>query len=138
MAKKEFEFQTTYAVAVDWLRPNLVLCNELPELDESVLYNMDYEKPETDNEDEDEDYYEDYEPEIYQWYITDLTSSDVEWLKENFDLIFSYSDLLGCYVLCVAHYGTSWSYVPCGTNCKNAECEEGTRFVTTREMKKDY
>lgn len=132
MAKKDFEFQTTYAVAVDWLRPNFVLCNNIVDIDESVIYNMDYEKPETDNEDDD-----DYEPEIYQWYLTDITSSDVEWLKENFDLIFSYSDMLDCYVLCVDHCGTSWSYVSCGTNCKNAECEVGTSFVTNREMKKD-
>ena len=49
--------------------------------------------------------------EIFQWFISDCTESDVEYLEKYFDLKFTYSDMLDCYILCVTHFGTSWDYV---------------------------
>ena len=49
-------------------------------------------------------------PDIFQYYLCNLS----EWQRENakeHGLLLSYSDLLGCDVLCVDHWGTSWDYV---------------------------
>lgn len=97
-------FYTTYREAVDWLNNNYILCNKLPEIDQSVFENMRF-----DIFDEENDSY----TEIYQWYLTDAGESDVEFLEKHFGLLFAYSDLLDCYVLCVDHLGTSWGYVKC-------------------------
>ena len=104
------KYLTTYRCAVEWLNTNLVLCNKLPEIDMSVYENFSSFDEDT---------------EIFQWYITDASASDVEWLEEHFGLIFTYSDLLDCYVLCVDHYGTSWDYVMIETDIKQAERKEG-------------
>ena len=96
-------FYTTYAEAVNWLHNSYVLCNSIVEVDESVYYNAEF-----DMEDEDGNY-----TEIFQWYISDCTQSDVEYLKKHFGLLFTYSDKLDCYILCVDHFGTSWNYVHC-------------------------
>lgn len=98
-------YSTNYSVAVHWLNNSLIMCNEIPEVDPSVLDNMRFSLYE-----EDEDGYEE-ELEIYQWYLTDCSDFDVKFLEEHFGLKFTYSDLLGLYVLCVTHYGTSWDYV---------------------------
>lgn len=123
----ERPYQTTYRVAVDWLRPNLILCNNIYEIDESVWDNERFS-----HFDEDEN-----ETEIYQWYLTDLNESDVEWLEEHFGLLFTYSDKLDCYVLCVDHLGTAWDYVSCDTDLENAKCGMGGRFDTTRKLVDD-
>jgi hypothetical protein len=34
-------------------------------------------------------------------------------MKKTFDLKYTYSDMLDCYILCVTHWGTSWDYVEC-------------------------
>lgn len=96
-------FYTDYKTASHWQNCSLILCNNLPEVDQSVYDNMRF------------DYFdEDDNPlEVYQWFITDLSASDVEWMEETFDLHYTYSDLLDCFVLCVLHWGTSWDYVPC-------------------------
>ena len=53
--------------------------------------------------------------EIYQFYLCNLSESDISSLKEltndNNDIIISYSDMLDCDVLMVDHWGTSWDYV---------------------------
>lgn len=98
-------YSTNYSVAVHWLNNSLIMCNEIPEVDPSVLDNMRFYLYE-----EDEDGYEE-ELEIYQWYLTDCSDFDVKFLEEHFGLKFTYSDLLGLYVLCVTHHGTSWDYV---------------------------
>lgn len=94
--------QTTYRIATHWLGNSYVLANNITQ-DTSVFDNMRF------------DFYdEDGEPmDIYQWYITDANESDVEWLEKTFGLLFTYSDLLDCFVLCVPHFGTGWDYVPC-------------------------
>lgn len=98
--------RTTYKTAVHWLHNNLILCNDIVEKDPSVVENLAWI---------------DQDAEIYQWYLTDCDDSDVEFLREHFPaLIFSYSGLLGLWVLCVDHLGTSWDYVGTDTDLDNA------------------
>jgi hypothetical protein len=96
-------FYTTYAEAVNWLHNDFVLCNNIADVDESIWDNMRFNG-----------YDEDDNPiDIYQWYITSASASDVEYLEKHFGLLFTYSDKLDCFILCVDHFGTSWNYVPC-------------------------
>lgn len=86
---------------------DLVLCNNIAEIDESIWDNIQVGK--LYNEENDE-YIE-----IYQYYLCDLSKADILSLKEitndNNDIIISYSDKLECDVLMVDHFGTSWDYV---------------------------
>ena len=110
------KFGTNYKVAVNWLGNSLILCNDIPEKDCSIYDNMRFN-----SYDEENDTY----TEIFQWYLTDCTESDVEYLEEHFGLLFTYSDMLDLYVLCVDHYGTSWDYVYCETDLECAARKEG-------------
>lgn len=118
MTTQNKTFYTTYSEAVNWLHNDFVLCNNIVDIDESIWDNMRF------------NYYdEDDNPtEIYQWYITDASQSDVEYLEKHFGLLFTYSDKLECYILCVDHFGTSWNYVACEVltyskeNWDNYEC----------------
>ena len=83
------------------------LCNNIVEIDPSVYDNARFSFYE-ENEDGSET-----QTEVYQWYLTDATESDVEFLEKSFGLLFTYSNVLDMYVLCVDHYGTSWNGVPC-------------------------
>lgn len=104
---KEKTYPCNYLKAIHWYNNHYILCNNIVEIDSSVLENMEC----------DEEY-----PEIYQYYLSDCSKSEVEWLKEGFpSLIFSYSELLDLYVLCVDHFGTSWDYVPIETTIKEAK-----------------
>ena len=105
MTTKEKEtFYTTYAEAITWLRNSYILCNNIVDIDQSVYDNMRFS-----DYDEETDSY----TEIYQWFITDCNEDDVEYLEKHFGLLFTYSDKLDCFILCVDHFGTSWDYVPC-------------------------
>ena len=143
-------YHTNYFVAVHWLNNNFVMCNNIPEVDPSVwenflpLVDLSYE-PEYDEDGEEitpkcpecGEELQQYGPnmecpncgecedhcEIFQWFISDCSKSDVEYLSENFGLVFTYSDLLDCYILCVTHYGTGWDYVDWST--KNPIAERG-------------
>jgi len=90
---------TTYNIAAHWLDGGLVLCNNIGEIDESIWDNMRFEQEE--------------DSEIYQYYLTSWTESDVQYLEKTFGLLFTYSEKLDCFVLCVDHWGTMWSGVPC-------------------------
>lgn len=90
---------TTYNIATHWIDGGLVLCNNITEIDESVLDNLRFDAEE--------------DGEIYQWYLTSYSESDVEYLEKTFGLLFTYSEKLDCFVLCVDHWGTIWSSVPC-------------------------
>ena len=93
---------TTYRIATEWLHNNYILCNNIAEIDESIWDNCRF-----DEVDEDGNLHE-----IYQYFITDASESDVEFLEKNFsDLLFTYSDKLDCFILCVDHCGTGWDYV---------------------------
>lgn len=112
-------YRTTYSVAVNWLNSALVLCNRIAEIDSSVLENARFDL-----------YDEDENPvDIFQFFITDCSDEDVEYLEKHFGLLFTYSELLECYILCVTHWGTSWDYVMIDTDLKWAEAEQGTDRV---------
>lgn len=91
--------QTTYDKAVKFLGNNYVLCNDIVDIDDLLhpRFDLDTEKGE----------------EIYQYFLSDCSETDVEFLEKTFNLKFAYSEKLGLYVLCVDHWGTSWDYVPC-------------------------
>lgn len=94
---------TTYRIATKWLNNSYILANNIAEeegfLDECRFDLYDEETEET--------------KEFFQYYITDASQNDVEFLEKNFGLKFSYSNKLDCFVLCVDHWGTSWDYVSC-------------------------
>lgn len=114
MKTEKKAFYTDFKTAATWGGCNLILCNNLPEIDSSVWDNMRFEVY-----NEESDSYKD----IYQWFITDLTEWQVEWQEETFDLQYTYSDLLDCYILCVLHFGTPWSGVECKVYSDNwIEC----------------
>lgn len=110
------KYETNYRVAVHWCNNALIMCNHIGEIDESIYDNMRFSL------------YDDETGEckdIYQWFITDCTDSDVEYLEDTFGLLFTYSELLECYILCVDHYGTAWDYVYCETTNEYAQRELG-------------
>lgn len=94
---------TNYAVAAKWCNNSFVLCNNIAEIDSSVYDNARFEWVDEDGK----------ETDVFQWYITDCSESEVNFLSKSFGLLFTYSSLLGCYILCVDHWGTVWSEVPC-------------------------
>ena len=51
--------------------------------------------------------------EYFQFFLTDMSAGDADYLKNTFDLIIGYSPRLEKYVLFVDHFGTAWDYVPC-------------------------
>lgn len=91
----------SYADAVKRFNNSFILCNNIVEIDSEIVDNMMFSL-----EDEDGNYRE-----IMQWFITDCTSEDVEYLSKWFGLLFTYSPMLDCYILCVDHWGTSWDSV---------------------------
>ena len=64
-------YKTNYSVAVNWCNNALILCNNITEIDPSVYDNMRFEL--FDEEDG-------TQRDIYQWFITDCTDDDVEYL----------------------------------------------------------
>ena len=115
MAKKKKMYHTNYAVAVNWLNNDFVLCNNIAEVDPSIWDNCRFPL---------ENEYGD-PIEIYQYFLTSASEWDVEWLEEHFGLLFTYSELLDLYVLCVDHYGTNWHYVDWECDFENAERKLG-------------
>lgn len=94
---------TTYRIATKWLNNDYVLANNITDFDESIWENNRFN-----------DFNEYDDPiEIYQYFITDASRDDVEFLEKNFGLKFSYSSKLDCFVLCVDHWGTNWDCVSC-------------------------
>lgn len=111
----EKTYSTNYLVAVNWCNNHRIMCNNIAEIDPSVYDNFRFEL-----EDENGNY-----KEIFQWFITDCTDNDVEYLEETFGLLFTYFDLLEKYVLCVDHFGTAWDYVYWTTTNEHAARELG-------------
>lgn len=93
-----------------------VQCGSLYEISDDALYDYeDYTLECKENEEEPmtykdwlEENREDYEREvdIFQYFLVD----DIYWLEKSGELVL-YSDLLDCYVWCITHCGTGWSYV---------------------------
>ena len=107
MERTERNIETTYLKAVNWLHNNLILCNDICNIDELFWDNCRFELEEGD--------------EIFQFFLTNCSKSDVEFLEEHFGLLFAYSELLDLYVLCVDHYGTAWDCVPTYTDIELAK-----------------
>lgn len=82
----------------------MVLCNKVPEIDPSVWDNM-----RDSLEDEEGNFIE-----IYQWFILAASDFDIEYFERTFNggAVFTYSDLLDCWIMGVTHYGTAWDCVP--------------------------
>lgn len=93
---------------------NMILCNNVPEVDESLIENIEngdfitYYNENGDECDADEATDEQYS-EVFQWFIID--SSTANRIKRATDELIFYSDKLDVYVLGVTHFGTSWDYV---------------------------
>jgi len=102
------EYNTNYYVATHWLHNNYILCNDIVEKD------PDFNYPELEENEE-----------IYQYFLTDASKEDVEYLQEHFGLAFGYSEMLDLYVLCVTHFGTSWDYVYWTTDLEYAKAKLG-------------
>lgn len=98
--------ETTYLTAVNWLNNSRILCNEICKIDETFWENCRFDIEKSD--------------EIFQFFLTNCSQSDVEFLEEHFGLLFAYSELLDLYVLCVDHYGTHWDSVECYTDLETA------------------
>lgn len=94
---------TNYAVATKWCNNSFVLCNNIAEIDNSVYDNARFEWVDEDGK----------ETSVFQWYITNCSKRDVDFLSKSFGLLFTYSSLLGCHILCVDHCGTAWGNVSC-------------------------
>lgn len=103
---KKFNHFTTYRIATQWCHNSYILCNNIAEIDESIWENARFDWEDEDGNTRD----------IFQYFITDCSESDVEYLEKNFDLLFTYSDKLDCFILCVDHCGTGWDYVSCGVS----------------------
>ena len=88
----------SYSDAVKRFNNSIILCNNVTEVDSMIWENMWGNF-----------YNEDEETliDIYQYYITDCTQADVEYLVKWYDLKFLYSEVLECFILCVDHFGTS-------------------------------
>lgn len=67
-------YKTNYSVAVNWCNNALILCNNITEIDPSIYDNMRFEL--FDEEDG-------TQRDIYQWFITDCTDDDVEYLEQH-------------------------------------------------------
>lgn len=145
--------RVSYRRVIEEIVGDMVLCNNLPSIDESVYENMCCEEIDnsdeieelknqieeleelitetsTDEEDEettekikeleekiealeeDEESSRVYNQDIYQWFICNLNSYDIDELHE-LGVITSYSNMLDCDVICVDHFGSSWRIVPC-------------------------
>lgn len=118
--------QTTYSKAVKWLHGDIVLCNNVPEIDETVWDNFTEDIYDKDGNCD----------EIYQWFITSYDEDDVKWLTKNFDLLFTYSEKLDCFILAVTHWGTSWDYVPCDVKTKDMQEIIKEMHFTYKELAK--
>ena len=111
------KYLTNYKVAVYWLNGSLVPCDDIANVDPSIFENTRFATYDDDETNE--------HTEIYQYYLTNYDAGDVEFLEQHFNLLFSYSDMLGLYVLCVDHFGTSWDYVTVETDLEAAARELG-------------
>lgn len=111
----------SYRTIVDRFIGDIVLCNNIIDVDFSIIDNMQngerFYNSETGEEVTEQEYNEDTEgiigsrmEDIYQYYLCNIDDYSREILIDN-GFIISYSDKLECDVLCVDHYGTSWDYV---------------------------
>lgn len=92
----------SYKTIIQYFAGNIVLCNNIINVDESIFYNMDCT--------ETNDYGDIIYPDVYQYYVCNISEYEKEKLQAA-GVILSYSDMLQCDIICVDHYGTSWDHV---------------------------
>jgi hypothetical protein len=113
-------YATTYAVAASWAGCTTILCNNIADIDDELMYTtIGYECDE-----ETEEY-----PEIYQYYITNCSEDLCKFLNEHFGLMFAYSEALDVWVLLVDHCGTGWGCVEIDTDLPAAAAPLGTSKI---------
>lgn len=102
------KINSTWAKVFENMGRPLTLFNEYPNVCQQA--NALEDEPlmrayETDDED-------DY-PEVFQWYIVNLSEWDVNWLMKisQGTIKIYWSDLLGLYIMPVYHWGTGWDGV---------------------------
>lgn len=92
--------RVSYRRIIDRYVGDIVLCNNIEQLDDSIFDNaINLYNDENDDDNE-----------IYQYYLCNIG----EWEKEQLEkmgIIISYSNMLDCDVLMVDHFGTNWDYV---------------------------
>lgn len=88
----------SYSDAIKRFGNSYILSNSLIDNDSTILENCRFDWEDGDGNLRD----------IYQWFITDCSGEDVRFLEDWFGLLFSYSEMLDCYILCVDHCGTPW------------------------------
>ena len=93
---------------------SLILCNNIPQFDEYLFDNIENGSfityyDEKGDECDEENAVEQYENEVFQWYIIDEPTADR--LKRSTKELIFYSEKLDVYILGVTHYGTAWDYV---------------------------
>ena len=94
------ERKTTYADAVSSIG-NMVLCNDIIKLDDDVfIENVCEATSEGDSF-----------MDVYQYFITDCSDGDVDYLRRRYELRFAWCEKLSVWVLLVTHCGTMWSGV---------------------------
>lgn len=86
----------SYKTIVERFIGDIVLCNNIVNIDESIFENVRGELGK--------------DVEIFQYYLCNIGQWEAEQL-EKMGIITSYSDKLDCDVLLVDHFGTSWDYV---------------------------
>lgn len=117
-------FGTNFSVAVHWCNNHYILCNDIPEIDPDIWEQVFDKFRDEATHPEDEDY---SLPEIYQWYFSDCSESDAEYLEEHFGIHMLYSERFDLFILPVTHYGTAWDYVYWTTDNEYAKRELGER-----------
>ena len=105
----------SYATLCKLCFTDMILCNNITEVDESIYDNLEWQPDEEDGDDWEY-------PEIYQFYLVDTDNYFFEEYKENF--LMSYSDKLDLWVLCVDHFGTGWKCVSSGVKIVEEDVEE--------------
>ena len=107
----------SYATLCKLCFTDMILCDNITEIDESIYDNLEWQP---DEEDEEED--DDWKSSIYQFYLVDTNNYFFEQYKENF--LMSYSNKLELWVLCVSHFGTSWKNISSGVKIVDKDIKE--------------
>ena len=102
-------YKSRYLIAVNWFGNRRILLNNIQEIDPKFTLR-------TNQMDENGN------PRfIYNFWMTDCTLPEVQFLEYHFGLIFGYSELLQKYILCVDHYGTKWENYVINTDLESAK-----------------
>lgn len=88
--------RVSYSRIVKRFIGDLVLCNDIVNIDQSVDLNVNRNF--------------NYNDDIFQYYLCNIGDYEKEQLEE-YGIILSYSNRLELDVLLVDHWGTSWDYV---------------------------